>query len=345
MRFLLAVLSCTLSLALMSSAQAQTGNVGPEGVLEKDLRTLLEWFPGRYDNDLQLLFAENIGTPEEHRHERIHSIFFPVELPAFGEHVFYVQQYLNNDPEQVYRQRIYVFTADNEANAVRLDIFAPNDTEALLNAHLDPEKLDGLTPEMTQSYPGCEVFWRRQENQFIGETVRGACRVESSRSGRTLVIEDDLVLTDSAIWIRDRAETPEGEYVYGNRGGIPHKLNKVRTFECWAGILRGAEHGDSGAGSRDWWFTRGVFIHDQGGKAVLTTDEDPPRSIELRMRHPVWPYGNSRPSTTLYVHEAGNDRALSYAWTEYEAERIGINLRWMQASCTHTPGLWGDESE
>lgn len=335
-----------VSAAILSvGAHAQTGNFGPEGVLDRDLRTFLDWFAGRYDNDLQLLFADDIGTPEDHRHERIHSIFFPVELPAFGEHVFYVQQYLNNDPDQVYRQRIYVFSPDYEANAIRLDIFAPNDPDALMDAHLHPERLDGLTPDMTRSYPGCEVYWRRQENQFIGETVRGACRVESQRSGRTLVIEDDLVLTDSAIWIHDRAETADGEYVYGNRGGIPHKLNKIRTFQCWAAILRGAEHGDRGQDQDDWWFTRGVFLHDQGGTAVLTTDETQPRSFELRMRHPVWPYGNSRASTTLYIHEAGNDRALSYAWGEYDAERLGINLRWLQASCTHTPGLWGDESE
>lgn len=323
---------------------AQTGFAGPEGVLERDFRTFLEWFPGRYDNNNEVMFADDIGTPEEHRNERIHSIFYPVELPAFGEHVFYVQQYMDNEPGEVYRQRIYVFSTDNEANAIRLDIHAPNDPAALLDAHLDPTKLEGLTPEMTRSYPGCEVFWRRQENQFVGETVRGACRVRS-RSGNMLVIEDDLILTENAIWIQDRAATEDGEYVFGNRGDLPHRLEKVRPFRCWTAVLRGAEHGDTGAGMNDWWFTRDVFIHDQGGVATLTTDETPPREFELRLGRPVWPYGNSRPSTTLYIYEAGGDRALSYAWSEHDAERVGVNLRWLQASCTHAPGDWGDEAE
>lgn len=325
-------------------ALAQTGFAGPEGVLDRDMRTFLEWFPGRYDNNNEVMFADDIGTPEEHRNGRIHSIFYPVDLPAFGDHVFYVQQYADNQPDQIYRQRIYVFTADYEANAIRLDIHAPNDVDPLLDAHLDPSRLDGLTPEMTRSYPGCEVYWRRQENQFIGETVRGACRVES-RSGRMLVIEDDLVLTEDAIWIQDRANTEDGDYVFGNQAGIPHRLEKVRPFRCWTAILRGAEHGDSGEGMDDWWFTRNVFLHDQGGVARLTTDEETPREIELRLGRPTWPYGNSRPSTTLYVYEGGSDRAVSYAWSEHDAERVGVNLRWLQASCTHTPGDWGDDAE
>ena len=88
---------------------------------------------------------------------------------------------------------------------------------------------------------------------------------------------------------------------------------------------------------RDWDFRRGVSLHDQGGEAELITDEETPRRIRLRLRNVDWPYGTNRPSLTLYVLEGDNDRAVSYAWNEGDAERIGINLRWLQASCTHTP--------
>jgi hypothetical protein len=39
----------------------------------------------------------------------------------------------------------------------------------------------------------------------------------------------------------------------------------------------------------------------------------------------------------LAVHDHAADdpqRAVGYAWADPEAERIGINLRWMQASCS-----------
>ena len=69
---------------------------------------------------------------------------------------------------------------------------------------------------------------------YLGYTKEGACQVESKRSGRTLVISDDLRLDAKSIWIQDRAVDSEGNYVYGHKGGIPHKLQKVRPFTCWA---------------------------------------------------------------------------------------------------------------
>ncbi len=337
------LLACLLAVAA-APALARTPPP-PQALQEADFATFLSWFEGRFDNDAQVLFADEFGVPEDSRHERIHSIFRPVDLPALGDHVFYVEQYSNADPSRIYRQRIYVFEPVFDTGEIRLDILAPREPEALVGAYQDPSRLNGLTREDLIAYPQCAVYWTRRENQFVGETRRGQCRVESRRSGRTLLIEDDLLLTEDMIWIQDRAQTEDGDYVYGNRAGIAHQLRRARPFQCWVAILNGARHGDSGEGAApsDWDFRRGVFIHDQGGRAQITTDEDQARTVELRLRDVRWPGDSRRPSLTLYVHEAGSDRAVSYAWTEGGAERVGINLRWMQASCTHTPGVWGAE--
>jgi hypothetical protein len=53
------------------------------------------------------------------------------------------------------------------------------------------------------------------------------------------------------------------------------------------------------------------------------------------MRNVVWAQGPNRPSVVLYVHTPDDpDRAAAYSWADPDAKRIGINLRWMQASCT-----------
>lgn len=336
--------ACLLAGALAAAAGAPgAARAAPDAVMARDLADFLNWFEGRFDNDRQVFFADALGVPEDARHERIHSVFRRVDLPAFGEHVFYVEQYSGAAAANIYRQRIYVFTPAPETGEIRLDIHAPRAPERLAGAHLDAGLLAGLTPEGATAFPQCAVYWRRQENQFVGETRRGECRVVSQRSGQTLLIEDDLVLTPDAIWIRDRAETEDGSYVYGNRAGIAHQLRRARPFLCWAAVLRGVGHGESGDGvpPSQWDFRRDVFIHDQGGRAVIETDETPPRQVELRLRDVDWPDGARRGSLTLYVHEAGEDRAVSYAWGEAGAERIGINLRWLQASCTHAPDTWG----
>ena len=297
-------------------------------VLDKDFRILMEWFPGVYDNQEQVYFENEQDVAEGLRHERIHHVFKRVDLPEFGDNVLYVQQHLNDDPEQIYRQRIYVFTPDYETNAIRLTIHTPKDTEALIDAHLDTSKLDGLTLDDTIIRPGCEVYWKRQANQFVGDMQENACTFESQRSNKRIIIDDDLVLTQGELWINDRAEDEDGNYVFGHKQGIPHKNRKARRFECWVAIQQRDE---------DWTFRQGVEVFDQGGLAWIDTDEDEPQRVGIKLRNVEWPYGTNRPSLVLYAYRETVERAVSYAWAEPTAELLGINLRWMQGSCTHTP--------
>lgn len=129
----------------------------------------------------------------------------------------------------------------------------------------------------------------------------------------------------------------QGRMSFAPSGGAePLELVRARAFICWAGVLRGARAGDAGleAAPDDWWRARGLRLHDQGGEAALVTDESPPRAFVLKMRRPEWPAPPQRPSLVLYVHEKGDARALSYAWAPYDGDRVGLNLRWLQAGCS-----------
>lgn len=160
----------------------------------------------------------------------------------------------------------------------------------------------------------CRLDWRREAGGFVGE---GDC---PALGVTRLAVHGDFL----------RLEPTEGPAV---------ELRRARPFTCWSSVLRGARHGDSGADAtpQDWWGQPSVKLHDQGGVATLITDETPPRRIDVRMRRVEWPYGRNRPSLVLYVHQDQETRATSYAWAAYDAQRIGLNLRWMQISCTHTP--------
>ena len=56
----------------------------------------------------------------------------------------------------------------------------------------------------------------------------------------------------------------------------------------------------------------------------------------FRMRTVYWPQpSTSRPSKVLYIHTAEDpERAVSYSWANIDASRVGVNLRWIQVSCT-----------
>lgn len=107
---------------------------------------------------------------------------------------------------------------------------------------------------------------------------------------------------------------------------------------CWAAITKEEAKAN---GDVDWHFTSGIKLHDQGGRALVGGPESSTKAVIIRMRNVIWPpkpdgsTNNNRPSLVLYVHMSEEpDKAVSYVWADPDATRIGINLRWMQASCT-----------
>lgn len=217
--------------AALAALILQAGCGGGES-LEAEAARMARTLAGRWDNQEQHDFERRSGAPPEALHERIHSIFAPVSLAGMSGHLLFVQQYLDDDPQKIYRQRLYQISADAEAGAVRLDILAFPDPAAVQDAHENPALLASLTADSLRRYPGCEVFWKqRAQGGWTGQVRPGACTFVSQRSGKRIVVEDDLLLTQNELWIHDRAHDESGALVYGNRAGIPHKLRRVGSFE------------------------------------------------------------------------------------------------------------------
>lgn len=110
-------------------------------------------------------------------------------------------------------------------------------------------------------------------------------------------------------------------------------LRRARPFTCWLTVKREAPKPD---GSEDWLFQPNMRTHDQGGRLRLGGgDSGAPEAI-IRIRNVVWPEPTrNRPSLVLYVFTPDDtNRAVAYGWADPGAVRVGINQRWMQASCT-----------
>lgn len=110
------------------------------------------------------------------------------------------------------------------------------------------------------------------------------------------------------------------------------ELRRARTATCWGAAPKAVKKPD---GSEDWAGARDLKLHDQGGRVSFGGGTTGAPEVILRMRNVIWPSGPSRPSLVLYVHRPdAPDKAVSYSWADPSAKMIGINLRWMQASCT-----------
>ncbi|MEL7537050.1 MAG: chromophore lyase CpcT/CpeT [Pseudomonadota bacterium] len=241
-----------------------TGLAFADARLAADFATFLDWFPGRYDNALQVREQQRAGVSGDERNYRRHSIFRRVDLPAFGNVVFYAEQYRDGDPSKVYRQRIYVLTLDLERDAIRLRVHVPADSAALLGAYRDPALLAELKPSHTRVFAGCDVFWQRRGDRFEGSLEPGKCQFDSAAFGQRVQLEETLTLFEDALWFADRGVSMSGEYLFGMKGAEPAKALRARPLIC--GFA-----GDPGR----WW------THDQGGEIQI---DDDTRSATIRVQ-------------------------------------------------------------
>ncbi|MCU0948013.1 MAG: hypothetical protein MUF47_07150 [Porphyrobacter sp.] len=108
------------------------------------------------------------------------------------------------------------------------------------------------------------------------------------------------------------------------------ELRRAARFSCWVSARKFASKPD---GTPDWTFYRGQTF-DQGGRIAFPGRGEAP-DLAIRLRNVTWAKGSSnKPALVLYVHTDDPERAASYVWAAPDASLVGINLRWMQGSCS-----------
>jgi CpeT/CpcT family (DUF1001) len=294
-----------------------------------DLKLMLSWFTGEFDNFQQVWQEKEDKTPDSLQHEHIHSIFMPVAMPALGANVFFVKQYMDGDTNNIYRMRVYTFSVDKTEKAIRLDIYTfkeKGDEKTYKNANKDPSVLAALKPENFTSTTGCGVFWRKEGTAFIGSMKEKACNFISKRSGKKIFVTDSLRLTPDQIWIRDEAYDETGNYVFGHKGKIHHKLMRCRPFKGWFAIRQ------EGGKEEKYDFVGNLELHDQGWRKRVVRPDGTPTPYTVELSQVV--FEKRINVLKLAIYEEGTERAVTYNWTNPEAERIGINLRYLQVGFT-----------
>jgi hypothetical protein len=143
----------------------------------------------------------------------------------------------------------------------------------------------------------------------------------------------------------DAFGAPQGEWQEGPIPGLaPRKggsgwqidgseIRRARPFTCWVSVRKFAARAD---GTPDWTYAGNLAAFDQGGRVTIPGKGEAP-DVSIRLRNVTWARGSrNKPSLVLYVHKDDPERAESYSWASPDALLVGINLRWMQGSCSRT---------
>lgn len=316
-----------LLVAALGATVAVTGSADDAAnPFARDIKVLADWFEGEFDNEEQRWFEDDprSATPDDEKTLRIHTKHVRIDLPAFGEIVFYVEEYKDGDPESVIRQRLVVFEPDIEAGAIRMKQGFFEDPSAVLGGFDDPAKLTNVTPAEVSFLDGCDVFWRRDAGQFRGSMEPRACVFGDGAERRYAV--HDLTLSDYYYWRVDSTFLVSDDSLHvGYPVDHPVRMRRARRFSC--DVYFYAEDGRTTDVLED------LSLHNQGGLLGVERPADG-AGFEVLMREKRYPYYETRPDFIYFsIRHAGDRRSIAFSVNDPASRQLGMRTAEIGAFC------------
>jgi len=314
---ILKVLAAGLLLA-SSSVAAEDGEVGSGTVLGKDLKALMALLPGDYNNYNQVNFETNgfLGKVLEQgdRHPRLHVRFDAVEIK---DRTAVVQRMFETDEKgKLSRARVFDFKIDEDKGVIVQTIYRPSEGQ---------DFKDEVTADKMTAFPaGCEIVWQRVGLQFEGVMDPTACVI--SAGPRKMRVGGDFVINEKGYWHTENLFTDAMLPIDKKMADSPLELLRANYYTCWIATTDSSDEAEQN-------FQRPLKVHNQGGIARFGPKSDP-NKYYFMLKTTLFPVGEWSDVFEMFVHERDNDKAVSYVWTAVDSPRIGINLRWMQGSCS-----------
>jgi hypothetical protein len=214
-----------------------------------------------------------------------------------------------------------------------------------MSGDIRPEELATLTPADLRRTEGCDYHFERRAEHFRGLQRPKACRFEWE--GQPVYTDNEISLSRGDLFVHDhKYRVKDGQRITGVASGDPYWLERARIFHCYADVP-GVGGGVDVPFERFDRFT----LHDKGGVHWFRSTAYPERGLAARdigltLRAVTWHVLNeangnfNRDSLVLSVMEKlpdGSVKEHGYAFTDPDAERIAINLKWMLGNCAITP--------
>ena len=284
--------------------------------LSANISELYSQMTGRFDNNIQLLIerSNDIKNP----HERIHSALIPISVPELSKYVLYTEQYAENNPKKIFRQRLYVFS--NESNEIKMALYKINDPKRFQLGYLNPTILSEINAGDATHIKGCDLYFTKTNESYVGKTREDECFITLPQINKPMNVSTTIHVHQKQLWIYDEAFTKDGKMIWGRADKVPHKLNKARSFNCTSLLKKEDDSGYIKRSSNN--------MHDQGGKFYISEAE---RRFAIELSQVI--YGNDLELIKLGLHKGDEIPTMFYIWSDPDSKRIGFNMGWVQAWC------------
>jgi len=327
-----------LSALLLSSCQ--NARAAGEDPFIRDIKILTDWFEGEFDNSEQLWFErfDAAQIPEDKRVDRLHTTHVRLDMPDVGDHVFYVEEYADNDPDNMIRQRFVTFSSDADENAIRMKQgFIKNGKRFYGIKNLEGIKYSDVTFLDT-----CDVFWHRRADQYEGKMKPKACVFGEGDKRRYSV--HDLTLSKTKYWRADSTYLVSDDSFYkGNLPGQASQMRKANRFTCEVSFRPEDPSLSFEEFRAQTQEIKGLSIHSEGGEFEAIRESDGAKFTYL-MREKEYPFYEDRPEFIYFsVKQEGANRSSIYTVNDIDSRRLGGQFGGLGAFC-HRVGYNFQES-
>jgi CpeT/CpcT family (DUF1001) len=291
-----------------------------------DVAALERVWSGVRDSTEQVVMSLDQGATlwRQTAEQRVRTVVAPVSAPWLGPQVLYLEEFLEDDPQEPRRQlllRLEPLAENPHAVHVRLYTF----TSPLHWTHLNSRPLlaADLGPKDVTPSPGCDLILTRSGEQFRGGTLGRRCLDFSPRGVRYL--DYQLVISADLYWYRRRVlRQSDGELQEEVIGFNRFEPNEARLFACrvsWS----------ASGHARDLRPLVTLDMYEEGGRGRFVTPDG--RTLELTLHGRDWPFAVDRDALLLLLQEPGQDSPLATAWAQMDQQQIELELGWLQVRC------------
>ena len=198
---------------------------------ERILAALASWVHGRYDSSDQVGRDLDNDVPDNLQHRLMHQVFYQVDVPFLDGLVIYQQSSIDgsDDPDWVIRRGLLHFFVHPITGLVHQRELSFKEEEIIVNVHLDPSQLEGLTlGDMTWSEE-CDFKLTMEPGgkAVSGPMDFGPCRLFNEGLVIEMIAEDEIRVTADEYWFLGRYVDEEGNVMWGTESDELNKLKRI----------------------------------------------------------------------------------------------------------------------
>ncbi|HVN45352.1 MAG TPA: CpcT/CpeT family chromophore lyase [Steroidobacteraceae bacterium] len=291
-----------------------------------DVAELERVWSGVRDSSEQVVLSLDRGADPwpQSVERRVRTIVAPVKLPWLGAHVLYLEEFIEDDPEQPRRQLLLQLEPSSDPpQAVRAHLYSFIAPGRWKHLNYRPQLVALLSAQDILAASGCDLVLTRGGDQFRGGTIGRHC--VDSGSGSSRYLDYQLVIGEQLYWYRRRLlQQSDGELQQEVIGFNRFEPNEAQLYACriaWS----------PSGNARDLRPLTTLDLYEAGGHGRFVTPDG--RTFELALHGRDWPFAVDRDALLLLLQAPGATSPLATAWAQMDEQQVRLQLDWLEVRC------------